>query len=203
MIESSKRHGTFAAVVALTGALLVIPALAQTPMPSAPPPTPPTAAPAAPTATPAKPSTPSAAPATKAARTKTSKRLSGVEARIKSLHSKLKITAAQEPQWQQVAHVMRDNAATTEKLVSERNAKVKTMTAVDNLQTYSDIAQAHADGLKKLVPVFDTLYGSMSDAQKKVADAVFRGIATHHRAAHKPAAKPAAPAAPAPAPSHQ
>src|SRR5215469_15498435 len=163
MIESSKRHGTFAAVVALTGALLVVPALAQT-TPSAPPPTPPTAAPAAPSAAPAAPST---APAMKAAPTKTSKRLSGVEARIKSLHSKLKITAAQEPQWQQVAQVMRDNAADIEKMVSERNAKLKTMTAVDNLQTYSDIAQAHADGLKKLVPVFDTLYGTMSDAQKR------------------------------------
>ncbi|HEV2161011.1 MAG TPA: Spy/CpxP family protein refolding chaperone [Stellaceae bacterium] len=188
MIESSKRHGTFAAVVALTGALLVVPALAQTP--SAPPPTPSTAAPAAPSAMPA-------APTTKAAPTKTSKRLSGVDARIASLHKRLKITAAQEPQWQQVAQVMRDNAAQIEQLVKERNAKLKTMTAVDNLQTYSDIAQAHADGLKKLVPVFDTLYGSMSDAQKKIADDVFRGIAERH-AAHKAAPKPAAPAAPAP-----
>lgn len=203
MIESSKRHGTFAAVVALTGALLIVPALAQTTMPSAPPPTPPTAAPAAPSVAPAAPST---APATKATPTKTSKRVSGVEARIKSLHSRLKITAAQEPQWQQVAQAMRDNAAQIEKLVSERNAKLKTMTAIDNLQTYSDISQAHADGLKKLVPVFDTLYGSMSDAQKKVADAVFRNIAERHRATHKPAAKPAAPAtsaAPTPAPSKQ
>lgn len=200
MIESSKRHGTFAAVVALTGALLVVPALAQTP--SAPPPTPPTApaAPTAPNAAPAMSNTPSAAPAAKATPKKTSKRVSGVEARIKSLHSRLKITAAQEPQWQQVAQVMRDNAAQMEKLVKDRNAKVKTMTAVENLQTYSDIAQGHADGLKKLVPVFDTLYGSMSDAQKKIADEVFRGIAEHHRAAHKAAPKPAAPA---PAPSHQ
>ncbi|MGH6996396.1 MAG: Spy/CpxP family protein refolding chaperone, partial [Stellaceae bacterium] len=110
---------------------------------------------------------------------------------------RLKITAAQEPQWQQVAQVMRDNAAQMEQMVKERDAKLKTMTAVDNLQTYSDVAQAHADGLKKLVPVFDTLYGSMSDAQKKVADAVFRGIAERH-ATHKAAPKPAAPAAPAP-----
>jgi len=190
MIGSSKRHGTFAAVVALTGALLVVPALAQN-TPSAPPLTPPTAAPMAPSATPA-------APATKAAPTKTSKRLSGVDARIASLHKKLKITAAQEQQWQQVAQVMRDNAAQIEQMVKERDAKLKTMTAVDNLQTYSDVAQAHADGLKKLVPVFDTLYGSMSDAQKKTADAVFRGIAEHHAAAHKAAAKPTAPAAPAP-----
>jgi len=200
MIESSKRHGTFAAVAALTGALLIVPAFAQTTMPSAPPPTPPAAAPAAPSAAPAAPST---APATKAAPTKTSKRMSGIEARIKSLHTRLKITAAQEPQWQQVAQVMRDNAATVEKLVNERNAKLKTMTAVDNLQTYTDVAQAHADGLKKLVPVFDTLYASMSDEQKKVADGVFRNIAEHHRTTHAPAAKPATPAAPAPAPSKQ
>lgn len=197
MIESSKRHGTFVAVMALTGALFVVPAFAQTTMPTAPPPTPPTAAPSA------APAAPSAAPATKAAPTKTSKRLSGVEARIASLHKRLKITAAQEPQWQQVAQVMRDNASQIEQLVKERNAKVKTMTAVDNLQTYSDIAQAHADGLKKLVPVFDTLYGSMSDAQKKIADAVFRGMAERHAARHKAAPKPAAPAAPAPAPSQQ
>jgi len=182
--------------------MFIVPALAQTTMPSAPPPTPPTA-PAMPAAPSAAPATPSTAPAAKPAPTKTSKRMSGVEARIKSLHARLKITAAQEPQWQPVAEAMRDNAATMEKLVSERNAKVKTMTAVDNLQTYSDIAQAHADGLKKLVSAFDPLYASMSDAQKKVADAVFRGIAEHHRAAHKPAAKPAAPAAPAPAPSQQ
>jgi len=194
MIELSKRHGTLAAVVALTGALLVVPALAQPSTPSAPPPT------AAPSATPAAPST---APATKAAPTKTSKRLTGVDARIASLHKRLKITAAQEPQWQQVAQVMRDNAAQTEKLVKDRDAKLKTMTAVDNLQTYSDIAQAHANGLKKLAPVFDALYASMPDAQKKIADAVFRGMAERHRAAHTAAPKPAAPAAPAPAPSKQ
>jgi|SRR5215469_1993814 len=192
MIEISKRHGTFAAVVALTGALLAVPAFAQTTMPSAPPPTAPSAAP----------ETPSTAPAAKPAPTKTSRRASGVEARIKSLHTHLKITAEQEPQWQQVAQVMRDNAATIEKLVTERNAKVKTMTAVENLQTYSDIVQAHADGIKKLASAFDPLYASMSDAQKKAADAIFRGMAERHRAAHQPAAKPAAPAA-APAPSQQ
>ena len=193
MSNSSKRYGTFAAVAALTGALFIVPALAQT-TPSAPPSTPPAAAPA-----------PSAPPAAAPAPAKTSKRLSGVEARIKSLHSRLHITAAQEPQWQQVAQVMRENAETIDKMVHDRYAKLGTMTAVENLQTYSEIAQAHADGLKKLVPTFDTLYQSMSDAQKKIADEVFRGMAARHRAsaAHKPAAKPAPTAPAAPAPSQQ
>jgi len=180
MIDTTKRHGAFAGVVALAAVLLIVPALAQT-TPSAPPPT---AAPAAPSATPAP--TP-AKPV--------SRQGYGIDARIKSLHTRLHITAAQEPQWQQVAQAMRDNAASIDKLVRERNAKVRTMTAVQNLQTYADIAQAHADGLKTLVPAFDNLYQSMSDAQKKNADAVFRRIAEHY--AHHAAPKTAKPAAPA------
>jgi hypothetical protein len=97
-----------------------------------------------------------------------------VEARIKSLHAALHITAAEEPQWQAVADVMRDNANTTGMLIEDRAAKAKTMNAVDDLHAYAAIADAHAAGVKKLASAFDTLYGSLSEAQKKDADAVFR-----------------------------
>lgn len=97
-----------------------------------------------------------------------------VEARIKSLHHSLHITAAQEPQWQAVADVMRDNATTTGALIEERAAKTKTMTAIDDLHSYEAIAEAHVAGVKKLTPVMEALYSTMSDAQKKNADAVFR-----------------------------
>ncbi len=97
-----------------------------------------------------------------------------VEARIKSLHDALAITAAQEPQWQAVAEVMRDNAKTTRALIRERLAKAKTMTAVDDLRSYGAIADAHAAGVKKLTAAFETLYASLSDAQKKQADEAFR-----------------------------
>jgi hypothetical protein len=99
---------------------------------------------------------------------------SRVEARIKSLHDALHITAAQEPQWQAVADVMRDNAATTGALIQDRAAKVKTMTALDDLRSYGAIADAHAAGVKKLTTAFEPLYAALSDAQKKDADAVFR-----------------------------
>jgi len=99
---------------------------------------------------------------------------SRVEAHIKSLHNALHITAAQEPQWQAVAEVMRDNAKTTRALVEERTAKAKTMTAIDDLHSYAAIADAHAAGIKKLTPAFEALYATMSDAQKKNADVVFR-----------------------------
>jgi len=61
-----------------------------------------------------------------------------------------------------------------EPLIKARTENAKTMTAVDDLKSYSEITDAHADGIKKFTPVFATLYDSMSDAQKKQADALFR-----------------------------
>jgi protein CpxP len=48
------------------------------------------------------------------------------------------------------------------------------MTAVDDLKMYQKFAQAHVDGLKNLISSFETLYNSMPDAQKKIADQVFK-----------------------------
>ena len=97
-----------------------------------------------------------------------------VEARIKDMHAKLKITQAQEAQWSKVVQVMRDNEKAIEPLIDARIEHAKTMTAVDDLKSYGEITDAHADGIKKFTPVFATLYDSMSDAQKKAADALFR-----------------------------
>jgi periplasmic protein CpxP/Spy len=97
-----------------------------------------------------------------------------VEARIKNMHGKLKITQTQEDKWTKVAQVMRDNAKSMDVLTQARFEHAKTMTAVDDLKSYGEITDAHADGIKKFTPVFATLYASMSDAQKKEADALFR-----------------------------
>ncbi len=97
-----------------------------------------------------------------------------VEARINDLHTKLGITPAQEDLWKNVAQVMRDNAKTMETLTKARTENAKTTTAVDDLKSYGEISAAHADGIKKFIPVFESLYNSMSDAQKKNADTIFR-----------------------------
>ena len=96
-----------------------------------------------------------------------------VETRIKELHQKLKITAAQESQWNGFAEVMRDNAQTVDAVLKERSENIHSMSAVDDLRSYQKLADAHADGLKKLVPAFEALYNTMSQDQKKTADAVF------------------------------
>jgi len=97
-----------------------------------------------------------------------------VEQRITQLHAQLKITPDQEAKWNSVAQAMRENAANMEKLVAEKHQKgPQNMTAVDDLQTYQQFAEAHVDGLKNLTSAFKSLYNAMSDDQKKNADQVF------------------------------
>jgi periplasmic protein CpxP/Spy len=108
-----------------------------------------------------------------------------VEARITMLHAKLAITPAQEELWKNVTQVMRDNAQAMAALATARGDKAATMTPVDDLKSYAELAEAHADGLKKFVPVFEPLYASMSDAQKANATTLFRGHGRRHAAAKK------------------
>ena len=97
-----------------------------------------------------------------------------VEARIKTLHQQLKITPEQEPAFNDVAQVMRDNATRMKELRSRRAENEQSMNAVDELENYASVVDAHADGLRKLTPTFRTLYDGLSPEQKKTADAVFR-----------------------------
>jgi hypothetical protein len=98
-----------------------------------------------------------------------------VEQRITNLHTALKITPAQEAQWNGVAQDMRENAAAMDKLIAEtRTTPPQNMTAVADLKTYQKFAQAHVDGLKNMLSHFEALYAAMPDAQKKIADEVFR-----------------------------
>jgi predicted SAM-dependent methyltransferase len=95
------------------------------------------------------------------------------EERIKQIHDKLHITADQEAKFGKLADVMRANGKDMSEAVEQREKAEKTSSAVDDLKAYQKIAQAHADGLKDLVPAFEGLYGQLSDSQKKEADALF------------------------------
>jgi periplasmic protein CpxP/Spy len=101
------------------------------------------------------------------------KRDGAVEKHIKELYVTLKITAAEESQWNKVAATMRENAKDLDRAIDKRAANAASATAIDDLNSYADIAQAHANGVKKLASAFSGLYSVMSDAQKKEADVVF------------------------------
>ena len=112
--------------------------------------------------------------ATPSAMTKSdAKRDDAVEHHITDLHTKLKITPAEESQWKEVADAMRINAKEMDMAIDKRSASLANATAVDDLNAYAEIAQAHANGVKKLAGAFSGLYAVMSDDQKKEADEVF------------------------------
>jgi periplasmic protein CpxP/Spy len=104
------------------------------------------------------------------------KRDTAVEKHIGQLHDSLKITPVQEAQWNEVAATMRDNAKEMDRAIDKRAAGAATATAIDDLKAYEDIAQTHANGVTKLATAFAGLYSTLSDEQKKAADAAF----SHH-----------------------
>ena len=106
-----------------------------------------------------------------------------VEARISELHKRLHITPEQEPQFKAYADVMRGNAQAMRDLFQQR-AQGGGENALDRLHWYAKLTAAHADGVSKLVPSFEALYQSLSDKQKKAADAEFRQI-RQRRPAHR------------------
>jgi len=103
-----------------------------------------------------------------------------VERRIKELHSQLQITPAEEPQWNEFAQMMRENAREMDRAFMQRAQQFPTMNAVQNMQSYEQIAEEHAQRVQKLLPAFQKLYDAMPDQQKRLADDVFRANAQKH-----------------------
>ncbi len=75
---------------------------------------------------------------------------------------------------------MRDNARQMDQTFMQRAQQYQTMTALQNMQSYEQIAEMHAQQLQKLVPAFEGLYNAMPEQQKKIADEVFLVKAENH-----------------------
>jgi hypothetical protein len=97
-----------------------------------------------------------------------------VDERVAQLKTQLGITTAQEPLWSAFAEAMRDNAAATDALFTERAAAVASMSAVENMHSYAKITRAYADNTERLATAFDSLYASLSETQRRAADTLFR-----------------------------
>jgi periplasmic protein CpxP/Spy len=109
-----------------------------------------------------------------------------VERRIKELHAQLKISPAEQPQWDQFAEVMRQNARDMDQAFLQRAQQFETMNAVQNMQSYEQLAEEHAQRVQKLVPAFQALYEAMPDQQKLLADQVFRANSESHAQSAQP-----------------
>ena len=94
-----------------------------------------------------------------------------VEASISELHQRLQITPAQEAQFGAVANVMRENARTEASAPQQPPANAS---AVDDLRAFIRYSEIEITGLKKMLPALEALYATLSPAQRRAADAVFR-----------------------------
>jgi periplasmic protein CpxP/Spy len=95
-------------------------------------------------------------------------------ARIKYLHDRLRITPEQEELWDNVGQAIRDNAQNLTPLLKERFRATTSGSAPELLHAYEALGQTQLDSLKNIIAVFEPLYASLSENQKKIADAVLR-----------------------------
>jgi periplasmic protein CpxP/Spy len=148
-------------VLATVAAILALPAAAsaQAPQPPAA-----TAPPAGTSST-----SPHAVPGSAAAQR--------VEEHIRTLHGQLRITSAEQQQWEKFAEVMRENGRAMDQMFLQRIQQIPTMNAVQNMQSYAQMAEAHADHVQKLAAAFVDLYNAMPEQQQELADQVFRASA--------------------------
>ena len=101
-----------------------------------------------------------------------------VEKHIADLQLRLRITPAQQPQWEAFTGIMRQNARHQEALHA---AGAAARSATDMLRSYAATVQGHAADMQRLVPAFDTLYATMAPDQRAAADQVFQEFVEHHR----------------------
>jgi LTXXQ motif family protein len=94
-----------------------------------------------------------------------------IETVISELRQRLQVTPAQEAQFGAVANVMRDNARAEASAAQQPPGNA---TAVDDLRAFIKYSELELTGLKKMLPALEALYATLSPAQKKAADAVFR-----------------------------
>jgi periplasmic protein CpxP/Spy len=99
---------------------------------------------------------------------------SQIDREIADLKKQLKITPQQEPQFNAFAEIMRSNAQEMDAQMSQGSPN-QNPNAVESLKREQQLTETQAAGLKRLVPALQSLYDTLSDPQKKIADKVIGG----------------------------
>jgi len=104
-----------------------------------------------------------------------------IEGRLAFLKTELKITPAQEAQWQQYASVMRQNATSLDQAIANaRLHRGTAMNAVERMEVREQFAKVRADNEARLLTAFKPLYASLSPEQQQVANALMTPRAGWH-----------------------
>ena len=105
-----------------------------------------------------------------------------VDGRIAFLKAELKITPAQETQWQQVEAAMRENAKNLDQSIGTARQNRSGMDAVQRLELREQFAKLRADNDARLLTAFKPLYASLSPEQQQMANQL---IGAHHHRHHR------------------
>jgi periplasmic protein CpxP/Spy len=105
-----------------------------------------------------------------------------IDGRIAFLKAELKITPAQEAQWQQVATAMHDNAKALDQAITNARQNGGAMDAVQRLELREQFAKVRADSDARLLAAFKPLYASLSPEQQQMANQL---VAAHHGRHHR------------------
>ena len=105
-----------------------------------------------------------------------------VDGRIAFLKAELKITPAQETQWQQVAAAMRENATALDQTITTARQNRAGMDAAQSLELREQFAKVRADNDARLLAAFKPLYASLSPEQQQVANQL---VGAHHHRHHR------------------
>ncbi len=111
-----------------------------------------------------------------------------VEQRIQHLHAQLRITPQEQSQWDAFAQIMRQNADNMRTAIDQRGSQMGSMDAAQNMQSYAQLAQVHAQDMQQMAATFQALYQDMTPEQRQNADQLFRARDQHmaaHRHAHQ------------------
>jgi periplasmic protein CpxP/Spy len=97
-----------------------------------------------------------------------------IEGRIAFMKAELKITGAQERQWDLVASAMRANAGRMDQLMQQmRGTRDQPATAIERLDQRARFTEVRLTNDKSFADAFRSLYQGLSDDQKKSADEMF------------------------------
>ena len=100
------------------------------------------------------------------------------ERRIRKLHEQLKITASEEALWAKVSDAMRSSDEKLDAISQRRHDHARTASALEDLKSYGEFAEAHAASIRLFYAAFEELYQAMPTSQQANADHVFR-VAGH------------------------
>ena len=116
-----------------------------------------------------------------------------VEARLTELKTQLKITPAQEPQWNAFADTLRKHARAGEERMKERQAKgakPAALTAIQRLEQRQAFMKEASARMDEVLATAKPLYAALSPEQKKTADDLMAkrgGRGDHHEHGDRPA----------------